>query len=195
MPIQRITSGIIADGAIVATDIGDGIVTANKIASLTSSELSTIVSDGTGSGNVVFGESPTLTNILLNRARESANISATAADGTVTLNTIENNILYLTANATNNIVINITGNSSIALNDFLSTGESFTTALLVTNGSSPSYPTAINIDGTDVTTNTKWQGGDAPTSGNADAVDVYTFSIFKTANASFTVFAAQTQFG
>ena len=31
MAIQRITSGIIADGAIVATDIGDGVVTGPKL--------------------------------------------------------------------------------------------------------------------------------------------------------------------
>jgi len=53
MAIQRITSGIIADGAIVATDIGDGVVTASKIAdaNVTSSKLasSLTISANTGS--------------------------------------------------------------------------------------------------------------------------------------------------
>jgi hypothetical protein len=40
----------------------------------------------------------------------------------------------------------------------------------------------------------KWQGGTAPSAGNASGIDVYTFNIIKTASATFTVLAAQTQF-
>jgi hypothetical protein len=55
MAIQRITSGIIADGAIVATDIGDNTVTTSKIAdaNVTSSKLasSLTISANTGSAS------------------------------------------------------------------------------------------------------------------------------------------------
>ena len=54
------------------------------------------------------------------------------------------------------------------------------------------YPTAFTIDGTSVTP--KWQGGTAPSSGNASSIDVYTFVIIKTASATYTVLASQTQF-
>ena len=74
----------------------------------------------------------------------------------------------------------------------MDTGESITVAFLVTNGSTPYYNNAVTVDGSSITP--EWQGGSAPSAGNASSVDVYTYSIFKTGDASFTVFAAQTQF-
>jgi hypothetical protein len=50
MAIQRITSGIIADGAIVATDIADGIVTNDKLAGSITSDKITSVSNTAISG-------------------------------------------------------------------------------------------------------------------------------------------------
>ena len=50
MAIQRITSGIIADGAIVATDIGDGIVTNAKLAGSITFDKITSVSNTAISG-------------------------------------------------------------------------------------------------------------------------------------------------
>ena len=74
----------------------------------------------------------------------------------------------------------------------MDTGESITIAHLVTQGSSAYYNNAVTIDGSSITP--EWQGGSAPDAGNASSVDVYSYTIFKTGDASFTVFAAQTQF-
>ena len=63
---------------------------------------------------------------------------------------------------------------------------------MVTNGSTAYYPTAFQIDGVSVTP--KWSGGTAPSSGNANTIDVYTFTIIKTASATYTVLGAQTKF-
>jgi hypothetical protein len=41
---------------------------------------------------------------------------------------------------------------------------------------------------------TRWQGGTAPTAGNASSQDVYTFVVVKTASATFSVFASVTKF-
>jgi hypothetical protein len=54
------------------------------------------------------------------------------------------------------------------------------------------YNSAVQVDGSSVTP--KWQGGSAPTAGNASGVDVYSYTIVKTANATFTVFASLSQF-
>ena len=40
----------------------------------------------------------------------------------------------------------------------------------------------------------EWQGGSAPSAGNASSLDVYTYTVIKTGSATFTVLAAQTQF-
>jgi hypothetical protein len=74
----------------------------------------------------------------------------------------------------------------------MSTGQAVTIALLVTCGSTAYYPNAMTIDGSSVTP--KWQGGTAPSSGYASAVNVYVYTIIKTASATFTVLASQTKF-
>ena len=74
----------------------------------------------------------------------------------------------------------------------MNTNDSMTAAFLVTNGGTPYYNSAVQVDGSGVTP--EWQGGAAPTAGNASSVDIYTYTIIKTGDATFTVFAAQTQF-
>jgi len=64
---------------------------------------------------------------------------------------------------------------------------------VMTQGSSAYYLNAYQVDGSTVTP--KWSGGSAPSAGNASGIDVYTFTIIKTASATFTVLASQTEFG
>jgi hypothetical protein len=73
-------------------------------------------------------------------------------------------------------------------------GQSISVTTLITQGATPYYNVggAVYVDGTVVTP--KWQGGTAPTAGNANSVDVYTYAIIKTANATFSIFASQTKF-
>jgi len=125
-------------------------------------------------------------------AGEVATVSATAATGTINYDVITQSVLYYTTNASGNWTLNIRGNASTSLNTFMATNQAITIAFLVTNGASPNYNSAVTIDGSSVTP--KWQGGSAPTSGNASAVDIYTYTIIKTASATYTVFASVTKF-
>ena len=74
----------------------------------------------------------------------------------------------------------------------MSIGQSLTVVFLNTNTASAFYPTAFQIDGSAVTP--KWQGGTAPSSGNANSIDSYSYTIIKTASATYTVLASQTRF-
>jgi hypothetical protein len=76
----------------------------------------------------------------------------------------------------------------------MSTGQSVTAAFLVTQGSVAYVNSAIQIDGTTSGITVEWQGGTAPTTGNASSVDVYMYTIVKTGSATYTVFASQTRF-
>ncbi len=73
----------------------------------------------------------------------------------------------------------------------MDTGESLTVVHLVTM-STAYYNSAVQVDGSGVTP--EWQGGSAPDAGNSNSVDVYTYTVIKTGDATFKVFAAQTQF-
>jgi hypothetical protein len=100
--------------------------------------------------------------------------------------------MYHTSNAAGNFTLNVRGNGTTTLNSLLTTGETSTAVFSVTQGVTPYYLTALTIDGNAQTV--KWQGGTAPSSGNASSIDVYTFAITKTAAATFMVLGSQTRF-
>ena len=123
---------------------------------------------------------------------ETATVSATAATGTINYDITTQSVLYYTSNASANWTVNFRGSSGTSLNTIMATGESMSVTFLVTNGSTAYYNSAVQVDGSSVTP--KWQGGSAPTSGNASSIDSYTYVIIKVGSASFTVLASQTKF-
>ena len=129
----------------------------------------------------------TLTNAL-----EVATISATAATGTINYDITTQSVLYYTSNASANWTVNFRASSGTSLNTAMATGESLTAVFMVTQGATAYYNNALTVDGTSVTP--KWQGGSAPSSGNASGIDVYAYTIIKTGAAAFTVLASVTQF-
>ena len=155
----------------------------------------TLYCDGS---NGVFGTSlsigtyQSLTNPLITGIRETAIVSATAATGTINFDTLTQAVLYYTSNAAGNWTVNVRGDSGTTLNSLMATGQSISITFLVTQGGTAYYNNAFTVDGSAVTP--KWQGGTAPTSGNTSGIDVYTYAIIKTANATFTVLASQTKF-
>jgi hypothetical protein len=136
--------------------------------------------------------SPSINYAILTSPEEKLTVSATAATGTINFDVLTQGILYYTSNSSANFTLNFRGSSSSTLNSILNTAQSVTVSFLNTNGSTARYPTAFQVDGSAVTP--KWSGGSAPTSGNSNSVDAYSFTIVKTANATFTVFAGAVQF-
>jgi hypothetical protein len=125
---------------------------------------------------------------------EVATVSATAATGTIAYDITTQSVLYYTSNASGNWTVNFRGSSGTSLNSLMQNGESISVSFLVTQGSTAYYNSAVQIDGTTSGVTTEWQGGSAPTSGNASSLDSYTYVIIKTASATYTVLAAQTKF-
>ena len=123
---------------------------------------------------------------------EKAAVSGSALTGTVAFNWLDGAVVLYTANASANWTLNVRGNGSTTLNSSLATNDSITIAVLATQGATAYYQSAMQIDGSSVTP--KWAGGTAPTAGNASSIDVYTFTIIKTASATYTVLASQTKF-
>jgi hypothetical protein len=181
---------------IDGTDIfGTGIAT--FLGTPSSANLISAITDETGSGSLVFGTAPTLTNALnintiLRGPEERLSVSATAATGTIPLDVLTSGILYYTSNASANWTLNIRGSSGATLNDSLATNDSITVVFFVTNGATAYYQTGFQIDGSAVTP--KWQNGTAPAAGNINSIDIYSYTIIKTGDAAFTAFGSQTKF-
>jgi hypothetical protein len=135
----------------------------------------------------------TNTSSILVSPEERTTVSATAATGTVDFNAANQGVLYYTTNASANFTLNIRGSSGTTLDSMLVVGDSITVVFLNTNGATAYYPTVYQIDGTAVTP--KWQGGTAPSAGNASSIDAYSLTIIKTAaTPTYTVLGSQTKF-
>jgi hypothetical protein len=159
-------------------------------ANVASTKLS--INPSTGILSVTGIASPAITNQLATTIRETATVSATAATGTINYDTLTQVVLYYTTDASGNFTVNFRGSSGTSLDSVMSTGQSLSATFLVTNGATAYYNSAVQVDGSSVTP--KWQGGSAPTSGNASSIDSYTYVIIKTGSATFTVLASVTKF-
>jgi len=125
---------------------------------------------------------------------ETTVISATAATGTVNLNIADTSVTYYTTNASANFTLNYRGSTALTANSFLATSDAVTHVFLNTNGSTAYYPTAFQVDGGTAGVTLKYQGGAAPTAGNASSIDAYSATLIKTAGSTYTVLVSQTQF-
>lgn len=182
---------------------GSGIYPADNglLNSLTSLALTGTLSVGgasTFNGTSAFnatatlsGSSSTLAAILQNAA-EPVTIVGSGASSTINFDVLTQSILFYSVSATGNFTINVRGNGSNTFNSVVATNQVVTIAFLAAQGSTPYYETTFQIDSTTVAP--KWQGGSAPSSGNASGIDVYTYTIIKTGSATYTVLASQTQF-
>jgi hypothetical protein len=130
----------------------------------------------------------TSTGSILIAPEERTTVSATAATGTINFDAVTQGVLYYTSNASANWTLNVRGSSGATLDSILATGDAITVSFLVTNGSTAYRHSAMTIDGTSVTP--KWSGGTAPAAGNASSIDAYSFTIIKTASATYTVLGA-----
>lgn len=156
-----------------------------------------------GSGNVAVGDVTlagvqTLTNktfsntLMVGDNKEFVTVTATAATGTIPYDVLTQQVLFYTSNASGNFTLNIRGNSTTTLNSLLSNGQSITVVFMNTCGSSAFFTSGLQVDGSSVTV--RWQGGTTPSSGNTNSIDIYSFNIVKTANATYTVLGSQTRF-
>ncbi len=101
-------------------------------------------------------------------------------------------ILYNTAASTSNWTLNVRGDSTTTFDSFLGVGQALTIVYMATQGATAYYSTSMLIDG--VSPTIEWQGGVAPLYGNPNGVDIYNYTILKSASNTYTVFASQTRF-
>jgi len=184
--LTAINASNIASGTVAIAQGGTG---ANSLAN---ANIAVINAASTFTALQTFSGSTSVAAVKTANIKEVATISATAATGTINYDVTTQSVLYFTTDASGNFTLNFRGSSGTSLDTLMSTGESISVTFLVTNGATPYYNSAVTIDGSSVTP--RWQGGTAPTSGNASGIDSYTYVIIKTGSAAFTVLAAQTQF-
>lgn len=193
-----VTGGVGVSGRINA---GGAIATTDTTASSSTTTGSIVASGGAGiAGSVNVGGDLTVSGtttlsgstVFNNYVKEEITVSATAASSTINYDIKTQTVLYYTSNASGNWTINVRGDGSTTLDSLMSIGQSLTLTFLATQGGSAYYASAFQVDGSSVTP--KWSGGTTPSSGNANAIDAYTYTIIKTASNTFTVLASQVKY-
>ncbi len=189
---NAVTSAAIANGEIALVDLASNSVGSNQIAAgaVTSEKLASTLS---------VSELEVNGTIDIQQVIETANISAIViggngtSAGNTTFDILDGAVKYHTANVANNWTLNVRGNSTVMLDSVMSTGNVMTLSYVITQlGANTFYQTNMQIDGNGVIP--YWQGGTTPSAGNATSLDVYSFTIIKTASNTYTVLGSQTRF-
>jgi hypothetical protein len=175
--LARASSGVV-------TIEGVNVVTTSSTDTLTNK---TLTSPTVNTATIAGG---TLANSVIKGIEEDINVVASAATGTIDFDVDTASIWYYTTDATADFTLNFRFSSGVSLDTALATGDSITLVFLNTNGATPYYPDVIEIDGSAVTPKVPA----AISEGNASAIDAYSFTIIKTASATFTVLETQTKF-
>ena len=187
----------------VSCDLAIGTTTANPIHFVTntsatdalyisSTGLLNVNSNTAGTALLTVTSSASTPALKVPNIVESANIVSSAPTATTNFYLNNGAVQYYTVNAANNWTVNFAFSSGTTLNTAMAVGDSMSCTMVTTQGATAYYNSAVTIDGVSVTP--KWQGGTAPTSGNASGIDSYSYVIIKTASATYTVLASQTKF-
>jgi hypothetical protein len=173
----------------IDVQFGLSTTTANNFILRTPDDGSFRLSRGViGSTSDVFYVDKFNNMVFQNSVVENANVIASAPSaGVNTYNIISNGFVYHTSNNTTNFTLNMTGPT------FLGNGQAITMTLALSNGANAFYPNVIQVESNTSGVSTKWLSS-APTGGNANSIDLYSFSVIKTSNITYTVFASQAKY-
>jgi len=187
MPLTRILAGALADANVTTSKLAEANVTTSKIndAAITSPKLAQNLS------------------VSLTRVLEEANISTIAVGGNVNIDVSSSTVYFFNANTTANVTFNFRANATHTFDSATTIGETTSVAIAVKHGTQR-HTANLYIDGGLITgdfsgtpncifyaANTK----PANTSITRGEINLFNYSIFKTAANSYTVIAANTLFG
>ena len=208
-------NGAVVTGVATATTFDGNATTATSATSaagLTGTPAITVGNvvgvAATFSGNVSIGGTLTYEDVTnvdsvgIVTARAGINVTAGGADLTgllqekvvivankvsaaPTINLSSGMVHYFTtaetATSTPNIMSSVGVNTEMAIGDTAS-------VTIITTAAAAGYATTVTIDGAAIGSDAvRWVGGTAPSAGGSSGLDIYSYQLIKTANATFTV--------
>ena len=147
-----------------------------------------------GGGGSTFATLTVTGTTTLQQICEKITITAGSVPSALNFDALSQAIMYYTGNATANWTVNVRGNGVTTLNSMLAVGQSLTITVMATQGTTAYYSTGLFIDGTGQTL--RWQNKSAPTLGTPSGIEIYTYTIIKTAaTPTYIVLASITTYG
>lgn len=142
----------------------------------------------------IFNGSSSVPALTLLNAQEGVNVVAGVPSSDTNFDFSTQSIKYFTANANATWTVNFRLSSGTTLNSVMAVGQCMSGTLISTQNSTSFYNNIVQVDGVTVGVTVLWIGG-APLAGNSSGVDVYTYSVIKTAaTPTYLVLASLTQF-
>ncbi len=132
-------------------------------------------------GGVIFKGGPLQERVKITAGKLSDNTTIDLADG---------NVHYFTTQESTTSTPNLRVNSTTTLDSVMAVGETIAVTI-ITTAAAGGYSDQLQIDSSNVTEN--WVGGSAPTAGGGSGVDIYNYTIIKTAANTYTVIANLTK--
>ena len=181
------TNIVLADG---------GVISGGNLATLNVSGNSVLGATGTTTTNIggqlSIVNSTSQLSVVTDNIAEIITVVISGATGTINYDITTQSVLYYTVNSSSNFTLNFRASSGTTLNTALAVGQAVTVAFLNTNGTTGYYNNAVTVDGASVTP--KWINGAAPTTGYSNSIDTYTYTIIKSASATYTILATLAKF-
>ena len=178
------SGNVIVAGTLSYEDVTNidavGVVTAQSGVRVTGAGI-------TVTGISTFHSGADFNSILI----EEVNIVANKLSAAPNLNLDNGMVHYFTSNETTTANPNVF--STVGINTELATGETISVSVLSKPNNAGYFP-RFSIDDKLTGITTYWNGGSAPGTANASGVDVNTYQIIKTADATFDVLANSTNF-
>ena len=131
--------------------------------------------------------------ISLTQVFETGNIYSTAVGGNVNIDLQNNTLYFFSSNTTANVTFNFRANTQNTLDSQLGVGQRVTSAILLKQGATR-YRANVYVDG--VLQSPWWLGNSAPSYATTqqESIDIYSFSVLKTAANVYTVIASNANF-
>ena len=192
---QGYSTLMFSDGTNIVLADG-GVISGGNLATLNVSGNSVLGATGTTTasvgGKLTLSTTTSQLSLALNNIAETVTVTGTGATGTINYDITTQSVLYYNVASTSNFTVNFRASSGTTLNSALAVGQAVTVALLNSNSTTGYYNNAVTVDGASVTP--KWIYGAAPTTGYSNSIDTYTYTIIKSASATYTILATLAKF-
>ena len=121
---------------------------------------------------------------------EHVTVTAGKLSDAANLDLANGNVFLFTTAESTTATPNLRYDSSTTLNSKMAVGD-VVTVVLITTANASAFCAQLTIDGAAVTEN--WVGGAAPDGGGSSGVDIHSYTIIKTASATWTVIGNQSK--
>ena len=185
---NAVTNVGIANGTIVSVDLADQAVTGTKLG------LGAVSGNNISGGSISSNTLSSNLTISLTRVLEEANINSIAIGGNVNIDVSNSSVFFFNANTTANVTFNIRANDSTTFDSATATGETTSVAIAVKHGT-VRHEANLSIDGVQQTLYYAGNIRPANVSISNSEINLFSYSIFKTAANAYTVISANTLFG